>query len=162
MSTQIKPAKLADTIADRIEMMILEGALRPNERLLPERELALRFDVSRPSLREAMEKLEAKGLLYTGKAGASYVAPLLGGRFTDSLASILRTQPDATRDYLEFRSIIEGSAAYLAALRGTDLDREVITAAFERMKAAHNADDTVAEAEADADIEDMQVAEDAG
>ncbi len=152
MSTQIKPAKLADTIAERIEILILEGALRPGERLLPERELALRFDVSRPSLREALEKLENKGLLFAGKGGASHVAPLLGEAFTETLSRMMRDQPDGTRDYLEFRAIIEGSAAYLAALRGTDIDRALIAEAFERMKAAHAEDDPSNEAAADADF----------
>ena len=51
MTEPVRPAKLADAIADHLEKLILEGSLRPGERLLAERELALRFDVSRPSLR---------------------------------------------------------------------------------------------------------------
>lgn len=152
MSNQIKPAKLADTIAERLEMLILEGSLRPGERLLAERELALRFDVSRPSLREALEKLEQKGLLYAGKGGASHVAPLLGESFTGPLSQVLQDRPETTLDYLEFRSVIEGSAAYLAALRSTDIDRELIRSAYERMEAAHGDDDPSNEAAADADF----------
>ena len=71
MTEAIRPAKLADTIADHLEQMILEGSLRPGERLLAERELAVRFDVSRPSLREALEKLEQRGLLTSGRGGAT-------------------------------------------------------------------------------------------
>jgi len=152
VSTQIKPAKLADTIAEQLELLILEGALRPGERLLPERELTLRFDVSRPSLREAMEKLEDKGLLYSGKGGASFVAPLLGEGFTGPLSQMFQHQPETTSDYLEFRNIIEASAAYLAALRATDIDRELIRAAFDRMEAAHAEDDPSNEADADSDF----------
>jgi GntR family transcriptional repressor for pyruvate dehydrogenase complex len=77
MTEPIRPAKLADAIAERLERLILEGSLRPGERLLPERELAQRFDVSRPSLREALEKLEKRGLLTSGRGGATHVAPLL-------------------------------------------------------------------------------------
>ena len=76
MTEAIRPAKLADTIADHLEQMILEGSLRPGERLLAERELAQRFDVSRPSLREALEKLEKRGLLTSGRGGSTFVAPL--------------------------------------------------------------------------------------
>ena len=71
MTEPIRPAKLADTIADRLEQLILEGSLRPGERLLPERDLAVKFDVSRPSLREALDKLEKKGLVYAGRGGAT-------------------------------------------------------------------------------------------
>ena len=57
---KIKQPKLADVIENRIESMILDGSLELGEKLLPERELAKQFDVSRPSLREAIQRLESK------------------------------------------------------------------------------------------------------
>lgn len=152
MTEPIRPAKLADTIADRLEQLILEGSLRPGERLLPERDLAVKFDVSRPSLREALDKLEKKGLVYSGKAGANFVAPLLGEGFTAPLSTVLQQHPETTFDYLEFRAIVEGSAAYLAALRGTDVDRELVRQCFEKMERAHELDDPSEEADSDADF----------
>ncbi|KIL98121.1 Glycolate utilization operon transcriptional activator GlcC [Paramagnetospirillum magnetotacticum MS-1] len=152
MTEPIRPAKLADTIADHLEQLILEGSLKPGERLLAERELALRFDVSRPSLREALEKLEKRGLLKSGRGGATFVAPLLGEGFTEPLYSALASRPETTFDYLEFRRFVEGSAAYFAALRGTDVDRDLIRECFEKMEAAHGQDDSSDEADADADF----------
>ncbi len=152
MTEPIRPAKLADTIAERLEQLILEGSLRPGERLLPERELALKFDVSRPSLREALEKLERKGLIYAGKGGAAHVAPLLGADFTDPLSAIFQSRPETTFDYLEFRAIVEGSTAYLAALRSTDVDREILRDCFEKMETAHGKEDPTEEADTDTDF----------
>ncbi|BAE49042.1 FCD domain-containing protein [Paramagnetospirillum magneticum] len=152
MTEPIRPAKLADTIADHLEQLILEGSLKPGERLLAERELALRFDVSRPSLREALEKLEKRGLLKSGRGGATFVAPLLGEGFTEPLYSALASRPETTFDYLEFRRFVEGSAAYFAALRGTDVDRDLIRECFEKMEIAHQKDDSSDEAETDADF----------
>ncbi len=152
MTEPIRPAKLADTIADHLEQLILEGSLRPGERLLAERELAQRFDVSRPSLREALEKLEKRGLLNSGRGGATYVAPLLGEGFTEPLYAALASRPETTFDYLEFRRFVEGSAAYYAALRGTDVDRELLKHCFETMVEAHGKDDSSDEAETDADF----------
>ena len=57
-----------------------------------------------------------------------------------------------TYDYLEFRGIAESSAAYLAALRGTEIDRRLIEECFEAMEAAHKQDDPTDEANADADF----------
>jgi GntR family transcriptional repressor for pyruvate dehydrogenase complex len=64
--TEYKPAtpKLSDSIVAELEQMIVDGTLQPGQKLLPERELAVQFGVSRPSLREAIQRLEAKGLLY--------------------------------------------------------------------------------------------------
>ena len=152
MTEPIRPAKLADSIAERLEKLILEGALRPGERLLPERDLALKLDVSRPSLREALEKLESRGMVYSGRGGATFVASLLGEGFTAQLVQALQNSPETTFDYLEFRLIVEGPAAYLAALRGTDIDRDAIRHCFERMEQSHRVDDPTDEADADADF----------
>ncbi|NEU36631.1 GntR family transcriptional regulator, partial [bacterium LRH843] len=68
---QIAPRRLADTIVEQLETMILEGALQPGERLPPERVLAERFGVSRPSLREAVQRLAARGLLKSRQGGGN-------------------------------------------------------------------------------------------
>lgn len=147
----IKPAKAADAVAHHLEMLILEGVLRPNEKLLAERELAEKLDVSRPTLREALQKLEERGLLSTGRDG-TVVADLVGASLTDPLARLLESNPETTFDYLEFRKTVEGQAAYYAALRATDVDRAMITALYERMEASHGNDDTAEEADADTDL----------
>lgn len=146
----IKPAKLADAIADHLETLIREGVLRPGEKLLPERELALKLDVSRPSLRDALVKLEERGLLATGRNGthiADFLAPIAG-----PLAGLLQSDPNATFHYLEFRNAIEAEAAALAAQRATDLDRAAIRNLADRMKAAHGQDDPSEEADVDAQL----------
>ncbi len=54
MIEPLRTQKLAETIAAHIERLILEGVVRPGERLASERELAAKLDVSRPSLRDAL------------------------------------------------------------------------------------------------------------
>jgi GntR family transcriptional regulator, transcriptional repressor for pyruvate dehydrogenase complex len=147
----IKPAKVADAVAGHIEMLVLEGVLRPGEKLLPERELAERFEVSRPSLREALQKLEEKGIVSTSREG-TVVSPLIGEQLVSSLARLMQAHPETTFAYLEFRGIVEAAAAQLAALRATDVDREQLRSAMERMEASHGKDDASEEADADADL----------
>ncbi len=146
----IKPAKLADAIAEHLEKLILEGVLRPGEKLLAERELAVKLDVSRPSLRDAIAKLEERGLLVTGRNG-THIARFLA-QIADPLVALLRDNPKASFDYLEFRRAIEAQAAALAAQRATDLDRDGIRAIVARMQAAHGKDDSSEEAGCDAEL----------
>ena len=76
----VKQAKLSDVILAQLETMILEGSLKPGQKLPAERELAKQFDVSRPSLREAIQKLEAKNLVTRRQGGGTYVSDeILGG-----------------------------------------------------------------------------------
>ena len=71
--SKINQPKISDVIMAQLEQMILEGSLQPGQKLPPERELAIQFEVSRPSLREAIQKLEAKGLLMRRQGGGTYV-----------------------------------------------------------------------------------------
>jgi len=146
----IRPARLAEAIATHFEGLILEGSLRPGDRLMAERDLARKLDVSRPSLREALDLLEQRGMLESGRNGA-VIAPILGDGFAIDLKAMSAASPECGYDYMEFRGLVEGQATYLAALRGTGIDREIIGNRFQAMLASHDQAGTPDdEAEADA------------
>lgn len=152
MPTQsIRPVKLADAVAQHLQELILEGALPPGERLLPERELAVKLDVSRPSLREALDKLVVRGLLSTDANGACYVSEEIGKSIRDPLL-LLFEEAQGRFDCMEFRAFVESAAAGLAANRATEVDREAIAQSFSAMEAAHESGDVDAIARADGDF----------
>ena len=130
----VRQRRLSDDIVERLESMILEGSLKVGERLPPERTLAEQFGVSRPSLREAIQKLAARGLLVSRQGGGTYVAEKLGSTFSDPLIELLGSSEEAQRDLLEFRHTLEGSCAYYAALRATPVDHQRLTEAFEALQ----------------------------
>jgi GntR family transcriptional repressor for pyruvate dehydrogenase complex len=125
------PQKLSDIILVKLEELIIEGSLQPGEKLLPERELAKKFDVSRPSLREAIQKLEAKGLVTRKQGGGTYVSNKIMKSFSDPMFDLIATSKESQLDLLEFRHCIEGMASYYAAMRGTAAD-------FEKIQEKHN------------------------
>lgn len=131
----IQQRRLSDDIVDQLETMILEGVLKAGERLPAERKLAEQFGVSRPSLREAIQKLVAKGLLFSRQGGGNYVAEALGQTFSDPLLRLLADKPSAQQDLLEFRHTLEGACAYYAALRATPTDKTHLQQAFEQLEA---------------------------
>lgn len=93
--SKIRQPKLSDVIEQQLEFLILEGTLRPGEKLPPERELAKQFDVSRPSLREAIQRLEAKGLLLRRQGGGTFVQNSLWQSFSDPLVELLSDHPES-------------------------------------------------------------------
>ena len=133
----LQQRRLSDDIVDRLEAMILEGSLQAGERLPAERALAEEFGVSRPSVREAIQKLAARGLLSSRHGGGTYVTDALGAAFRDPLLDLLEKHPESQRDLLEFRHTLEGACAYYAARRATEPDRERLTAAFDRLVAVY-------------------------
>ena len=150
--SRVKQPKLSDVIVEQMEAMILEGTLKAGQKLPPERELAKQFEVSRPSLREAVQKLSAKGLLNSRQGGGTYVSEGLGGSFSDPLLELFRTHPEAQYDLLEFRHALEGVSAYYAALRSTPADKELILKCYAELQGHHDTKDIEKEVYADVDF----------
>jgi GntR family transcriptional regulator, transcriptional repressor for pyruvate dehydrogenase complex len=146
----VSSEKLSQAVVRQVEQLILRGILRPGERLPAERELAKRLDVSRPSLRDAIARLEKSGLL-TAKPGAGvYVADVLGGAFSPPLIELFARHDEAVFDYLSFRRDMEGLAAERAARLASQTDLKVVDATFRKMETAQNTRAPEDEAQLDA------------
>lgn len=103
------PKKLYRRIADSIAAEIESGHYKPGDRLPTERELAVQFGVSRPSLREAMIALEIMGLI-EAKQGLGITVAQRKHRsppITDSEIGAF--------ELIEARRLFEGEVAALAA-----------------------------------------------
>ena len=137
-------ARIADTVATELEARILEGSLKPGDRLPAERELAVELGVSRPSLREAIQKLVSKGLLTTRHGGGTTVTDRLEAPFVDPWQQMLDGHPTLQSDLLEFRHMLEAQAAYLAAERATDADIERLDAAVAALDEVYASNDLAA------------------
>ncbi len=146
----VSSEKLSNAVVRQVEQLILRGILRPGERLPPERELAERLAVSRPSLRDAIAQLEESGLLTAKRGAGVYVADVLGGAFAPSLIELFSRHDEAVFDYLSFRRDMEGLAADRAARLGSDTDLEVIRTVFDKMEIAHQKRNAEDEAQLDA------------
>ena len=88
----IAPARAWRVVLEKIETDLLDGTLRPGDRLAPERELAATLGVGRSSVREALRVLEVMGLIRTATgsgptSGAIIIATPEGG-----MSALLRLQ----------------------------------------------------------------------
>ena len=144
----VKQAKLSDIILAQLETMILEGSLKPGQKLPAERELAKQFDVSRPSLREAIQKLEAKNLVTRRQGGGTFVSDKVLSGLSDPLFDLMANSKESQFDLLEFRHGIEGTSAYYAAMRGTQADFDEIQRKHDNIGTAQLEDSYRLEAEA--------------
>ncbi|WP_420933629.1 GntR family transcriptional regulator [Alteromonas sp. A081] len=125
--------KLADVITEQLESMILDGSLLAGQKLPPERELAQEFDVSRPSLREAIGNLQARGLVERKQGGGTFVNRNLNAAMKDPLMDLVSRRPETQFDLLEFRHALEGMSAYYAALRGQPEDIDALKQALNEL-----------------------------
>ncbi|MEW6166006.1 MAG: FCD domain-containing protein [Pseudomonadota bacterium] len=134
-------SRLSDVVATALETRILEGSLKPGDRLPAERELAVELGVSRPSLREAIQKLISKGLLTSRHGGGTFVTDRLETPFVDPWREMLSDHPLLQHDLLEFRQMLESQAARFAAERATDVDIARLDAAYAALEAVYASGD---------------------
>jgi GntR family transcriptional repressor for pyruvate dehydrogenase complex len=155
---KIVAEKISATVTQQVEELILQGVLRPGDRLPAERELSETLDVSRPTLREALADLEQRGLIATRPGGGTFVAEVLGSAFAAPLIELFATHDTALFDYIAFRRDMEGLAAERAAMNATDADLAVIDSVFRRMEEAAQKRNPAEEAAIDAEFH-MTIAE---
>ena len=74
-----------ERIAERIVTAIALGEFVPDQRLPTERDLAAMLEVSRTTVREALQRLQAAGYVTTrrGRAGGTFVTASQGQRLAD-------------------------------------------------------------------------------
>jgi GntR family transcriptional repressor for pyruvate dehydrogenase complex len=124
-STLIEPlrkTRLAEEIADRIRVLILDGTVPTGRPLPSERLLAARFGVSRGSVRDAFRMLETIGLLETRHGQGTFAHELTLDRLVVPLASVLTYRRDLQEELLDVRRMFEPAVARVAATRASDAD----------------------------------------
>ena len=148
---QIRPtvSRISDVVAAGLEKRILEGSLKPGDRLPSERDFAVELGVSRPSLREAIQKLISRGLLATRHGGGTYVTDRMEAHFVDPWQEMLTGHPMLHRDLLEFRQMLESQAAAFAAERATNVDIERLDSLYATLDSVYASDDVTACIDAD-------------
>ena len=101
-----------EPVAHELLVLILGGHFGVGDRLPSERQLASRFGVSRPTVREALSVLEARGLVVTRKGSGTFVADREGfGEAADG------PPDDSPVDFMETRLVLEVAVARLAGKR---------------------------------------------
>jgi GntR family transcriptional regulator, transcriptional repressor for pyruvate dehydrogenase complex len=122
MFKQIKVRHISEEVFAQIKAAILEGRLRPGQKLPTERELVKELGVSRVPIREAIRLLANMGLIETRQGDGSYVRSLLSDRLRDPLSHIIKDNVEKIFELLEVRKQIETWSAYYAAQRATAED----------------------------------------
>ena len=120
--TPIKKTRIAEEVADRIRVLMLDGTFPAGEPLPSERHLAERFGVSRGSIRDALRTLETIGLLETRHGQGTFPHELSVDRLVAPLASVMAYRSDLQDELLDVRRMFEPAVARVAALRATEED----------------------------------------
>ncbi|VBB12733.1 FadR/GntR family transcriptional regulator [Burkholderia stabilis] len=141
-----------EVVMRKIETALLGGTWPAGARLPAERVLAQQYGVARNTVREATQRLVARGLLQSRRGAGVYVTDQLRAGIASPWGQLVADHPALRDDILEFRRVLEGATAYFAALRADANDRRRIRALLRELETAHANDDRAVEAATDAKL----------
>jgi GntR family transcriptional repressor for pyruvate dehydrogenase complex len=124
----VKRASLAEQVAEQVRRMILDGRLRPGDRIPSERDLSERVGSNRNTVREAIRTLEQLQLVRVRQGDGVVVRDFRREGDLGLLPFFLSESPDGAEvvrvlgDILRMRRIVAGEAAALAAERAEGED----------------------------------------
>lgn len=143
MSLEVEPiirSSLSKQVADRLQEAILEGSLKADDRLPTEEELSKRFQVSRPTIREALKRLAAKNLIRSrrGPTGGTFVNHLGADELSDHLTTaatlFVSMNQISLSEIAHTRLELESLCCQLACQHRTDEDLTRLETELERQR----------------------------
>lgn len=139
--TNIKRSKLTDQIYTTLKELILSEKWPVGFRVPSENELAAQFGVSRMSVRMALQKLQALGLVEVKVGDGSYVKEFSLSNFLSEIGE-LAFKTNNYREISQFRKAIELAALKMAIENGTEQDMNILESHLGHMlNAVRNSDD---------------------
>ncbi len=130
-----------ETIANRLEEMILNDSTQIDQRLPSEQALAVSFGVSRPVIREALKLLKGRGLIAQWQGGRTVICEPGSKQLTDPLNRIVQLKNVDALQIFQIRLALELLSASCAAQKATADDIAALRAIGSEMRAAEQAGD---------------------
>ena len=139
--TRLEPVKherFAERVYESLFHAILTGKLAPKTRLPSEVQLASFFQVSRPVVRQALDRLRSDQLIESVRGSGTFVRP-----DWPQASALPPKEPDISHwlHGQELRLVLEPECAYLAALRRSQADLQRMAAALEGFEQASSRGD---------------------
>lgn len=122
MQTKLRRETLAQQVAHHLLDYIERQGLAPGAFLPSEARLAEEFGVSRPSIREALKALEARGVVEIANGRGATVKAMSSEPLSHFFRRTARVNREALLELLEVRRGLEAQSARLAARRRTAAD----------------------------------------
>ena len=126
----IKRDSLSKQVSDKLESMIEDGEYKVGEKIPTEPELMKIFDVSRNTIREAVQSLTWSGILEVKQGAGTFVRS--SSRFNANMKQ--KYEKESIEDILEARKCIEVTVAHLAAHRRKDEDIALLKSTYNKRK----------------------------
>lgn len=130
----IKRESVADQIFGQLKAKIVNGELRPGDKLPTEMELCELYSVSRTSVRQALTSLSSLDLIESKTGGGTFVKKADGSKIMDKLMLYAFLDQRSLAEISEFRDILEPAVTRLACQRANAGDIERLGEIYRQME----------------------------
>jgi GntR family transcriptional repressor for pyruvate dehydrogenase complex len=131
---KVQRISISEQVFQQLRDSILSGEWKVNEKIPSENELTELFGVSRVTIRQALQKLTAIGLITTKMGEGSFVAELKVGMVMNQMIPAIYLNENSLNEILEFRRCIEGKVAELATEKATAEEIEQLVEIYAEME----------------------------
>ena len=132
----ISKQNISDVIYEQLMENLIAGEWKPGDKIPSENELAAQLQVSRISVRSALQRLSSLGLVESRQGEGTFVCEFSGAQYANNLIPLVVFERSDMQDLMEFRNILDSEIAALAALRATDTDIALLHQNYQRHMAA--------------------------
>ncbi len=129
----IKRVSVSEQIAQQIKEKIINGELKPGDKLPSENEFCKIYGVSRVVVRQALSTLLALELIETKFGEGSFVKQPESGQMLNGLIPHTFLNEKSLTEIIEFRRIYEANVAYLACEKATEDDVQTLRTIYNDM-----------------------------
>lgn len=143
----ISKTNIVEEVFNQLENMIRSGKWKPGDKLPSENELSKQFDVSRNTLRSALQKLKGMGVIVTHQGQGTFVSDSAVDNVLNSILPPLMLSNEEVLELAQFRKTVEMGSVYHAAINRDEKQLQKIKGALDHMR--NSLDDYVEHAKAD-------------
>lgn len=118
----LRTKSVVDSVVDWIVGQIIGGTLKAGEKLPTELEMSQALGVGRNSIREAIKKLQAYGVVYIKRAEGTFIAEEYNQRMLDPLLYGLILQNDDWKNFVDLRRAIDIGTLYVVTQKEQSLE----------------------------------------
>lgn len=137
MSENGKKKSVVDRVADGIVSGIISGRFQPGSKLPTEVELCKEYEAGRNSVREAVKKLEANGVVYIKRADGTFVSETYNQKLLDPMLYQIILKKNSWKDFVQLRAVIE--IGTLNVILENEPDQEKLKNLYRIQKTMENA-----------------------
>lgn len=132
---------ISEVVYSQLLDMITNGQYKPNDKIPSENELKEILNASRGTIRTALSKLRALGILETRHGGGSFVRAIDSNVYMHMMIPSILWEKNSLSDIIWLRKAIEVQAAYCAAVNATESDAKQLLLLSKKTKnEAYNAE----------------------